>query len=160
MRIKSRKGKIQSNIDMTPMLESDVDASDETLLVVANDTDTEQGDDAEVAEEEKKKYNEKLQEVYAKNRKAMEKQREEMSRRQFSILTEQEGEYWDKISALEKQKNKLQKKLDKVTYDDYVLDSGGKQFSWGIVLLLILIVAGVIALLYYKPLLFGAGLIF
>lgn len=39
-------------VDMTPMLESDVDASDETLLVVANDTDTEQGDDAEAAEEE------------------------------------------------------------------------------------------------------------
>ena len=114
---------------------------------------------AEVAEEEKNKFDKKLREVHARNVKAMEKQKEELLRRQHTIIDDQEAEHWDRVNGLLKKQRRLEKKLERATYDDYVLDSGSKQFSWGIIVLLLLLVAAALGLLYYKPLFIGTGFI-
>lgn len=114
---------------------------------------------AEVAEEEKKKYDEKLREISIHNSKEMEKQRDEFSRRQLTILEEQETDHWKQVTSLMKKQKRLEKELAKVSGEEYILDSGGKQFSWGIILVLILMVVGVVGLLYFKPVLFGASII-
>ena len=117
----------------------------------------------EAVEEEKRKYEAKLHKVYADHDKAMKKQEKELLDRQYSIVYEQEGDrareniaYQKEIDKLQKKQNKLERKLEKYSDStgDYILDAGGKQFSWGVIVVLILLVAVAMGLVYFKPILF------
>lgn len=154
------KEEVVENVTEIPLTEPTIKlpAVEEEKLSQITEEDVERIK-AEVAEEEKKKYDEKLRKLYVQSQKEMEKQKDELSRRQLTILEEQETDHWNQVNSLMKKQKKLEKELEKVSRDEYVLDSGEKQFSWGIILVLILMVAAVIGLLYFKPLLFGAGFI-
>lgn len=117
----------------------------------------------EAMQEVKEKYERRLREVNALNQEVYEKKEEEILRRQFSIINEQEGEkireglaYQKEIERLKKKQSSLERKLEKYSDSDdgYILDAGGKQFSWGIIIVMVALVAIATGLLYFKPVLF------
>lgn len=114
----------------------------------------------EAREEVRKEYEKRLREAAASRESALEIQERALMERQFDVLLEQEKDhtresiaYEKEIKRLKKDTAKLKSKLDKYAggEDDYILDAGGKQFSWGILIVLALLVVVAVAVVYFKP---------
>ncbi len=112
-------------------------------------------EDIERAKEEARKevqqeYESRIRDVYEERDKALKKQEQRMLEKQFNVLLEQEKDHTRESVAYEKEIKKLKNKLEKYGDDDLILDAGEKQFSWGVFVVLGLLVAAAVAAVYFK----------
>lgn len=114
----------------------------------------------EEQERAKEEYERKLDDLKRQNEEALRRQKEELNEKKIGELKEKNSEYQHEKTAYEKEIKQLKKKLNKAEEEDYILDAGGKQFSFGLILVMVLLVAGLLAFLYFKPVLMAAILPF
>ena len=133
-----------------PDVSSASDKEEENTTIVSVAVEDIERAKEEARKEVQQEYESRIRDVYEERDKALKKQEQRMLEKQYNVLLEQEKDHTRESVAYEKEIKKLKNKLEKYGDDDLILDAGEKQFSWGVFVVLGLLVAAAVAAVYFK----------